>query len=343
MATSSKSYVKKVLVDEAELDRLQQRQIREYSPEIASLSRLKSDMDIILRHSGLTPQEKLNKLATVQGRFEKIRKDAGVLSSSVAAIAPPQVPTAPPPEGAKGDEEEEEEENAPKPESGPEDIPDPLSPTSKKVRHLGVKGQYERKARNVMLKINQHPEIIKANRDGELVVNDQPVPGSNFASLFRSVFSRTHDLQQPGINQFLGALRQIGVHSKELSGRAVQDVFGSPLPPRGDAAARLAAFRGRVPTDVPSSEREEEAERFVTHVALRPLLPPPAAATQYKSLMAQANEATAARKAASSSSSVSSPAAARSSSSGKTKQQVQEGHGGMQQPPGKRPNILYVY
>ena len=78
MATS-KPLVKKVLVDEAELEKLQQRQLREYSPELASQSRLKSDIDSILRHSGLSPQEKLNKLATVQGRFEKIRKDAGVL------------------------------------------------------------------------------------------------------------------------------------------------------------------------------------------------------------------------------------------------------------------------
>ena len=67
----SKSYVKKVLVDEAELDRLQQRQIREYSPELASLSRLKSNMDSILRRSNLSPQEKLTRLAAVQGRFEK--------------------------------------------------------------------------------------------------------------------------------------------------------------------------------------------------------------------------------------------------------------------------------
>ena len=75
--TNSKSYVKKVLVDEAELDRLQQRQLREYYPELASLSRLKSDMDSIIRRSGLSPQEKLTRLAAVQGRFEKNQKRCG--------------------------------------------------------------------------------------------------------------------------------------------------------------------------------------------------------------------------------------------------------------------------
>ena len=103
----SKSYVKKVLVDEAELDRLQQRQIREYSLELASLSRLKSNMDSILRRSNLSPQEKLTRLAAAQGRFEKIRKDAGVLSSTAAAAIalPPQMAPPPPQSTNAGDED----------------------------------------------------------------------------------------------------------------------------------------------------------------------------------------------------------------------------------------------
>ena len=72
------------------------------------------------------------------------------------------------------------------------------------------------------------------------------------------MFSRTHDLEQPGINQFLGALRQLGVHFKELSGRAVQEAYGSPLPPKGNAAARLAAIRGRVPAGVDDDDDEYE-------------------------------------------------------------------------------------
>ena len=159
-------------------------------------------------------------------------------------------------------------------------------------------------------------------------------------------------MEQPGINQFLGALRQIGVHGKELSGRAVHAVYGSPMPPRVDASARLAAFRGRVVAgangdDDGDEQRDEDVDRFVTPVAQRPR--PLAAAAplahaaksgQYKSLMAIAADATAARKASASASSfsVSSPAAG-SSSSGKQ----QRGKRKVQQPPGKRPNILYVY
>ena len=140
-------------------------------------------------------------------------------------MAPPPLPQSTDASDKDVDEEEEDKERK-KHESEVEDIPDPLSPNSKVERHFRVKGQYERKARNVMLKMDTYQEIIKANRKGEFVVNGQAVPDSNFASLFQSVISRTHDLKQPGINQFLGALRQIGVHGKDLSGRAVQAVYG---------------------------------------------------------------------------------------------------------------------
>ena len=172
--------------------------------------------------------------------MKKIRKDTDVLSSSSAIASPPQVAaiqTQTTNAGDQGDEDEAKDEEATtKHEAGDSEedlIPDPLSPSSRKVRHLGVKGQYERKARNVTLKINKSLEIITANRAGKLVVNGQAVPDSNFALLFRSVFSRTHDMEQPGVNQFLGALRQIGVQDKELRGRVVQEAYGSQCRQKG--------------------------------------------------------------------------------------------------------------
>ena len=92
--------------------------------------------------------------------MKKIRIDAGVLSSAAAAIASaPQVAETPPTGNADDEsaDEEKEGEEEPMDDSEKEDITDPLSPISKYVRHLGVKGQYERKARNVMLKTNNFP------------------------------------------------------------------------------------------------------------------------------------------------------------------------------------------
>ena len=89
-------------------------------------------------------------------------------------------------EGDEEDDEDKKDEEASDIEE--EVIPDPLSPTSKKVQNLGVKGQYERKARNVMLKINKAAQVISANCAGELVVNDHAVPDSKRISLSKRVF-----------------------------------------------------------------------------------------------------------------------------------------------------------
>ena len=69
---------------------------------------MKSDMDSILRQSKLSPQEKITRLAVLQGRFEKIRKDAGVLYFSPAIASAPEVAETPP--TPKVDDESDYEE-----------------------------------------------------------------------------------------------------------------------------------------------------------------------------------------------------------------------------------------
>ena len=81
---SKSSYIKKVLIDEGELDRLQQRQLRDYSPELQSLANLQTQMAKVLARKDLSPQDKLSMLSGQQSRFDKIRKDIGVLSGGPA-------------------------------------------------------------------------------------------------------------------------------------------------------------------------------------------------------------------------------------------------------------------
>ena len=90
------SFIKKVLIDEAELERLQQRQLREYSPELGSMARYQAQMKEVMARSDLTAAEKLSILSGLQRRFDKIKRDVGVLSSSVAAAVPPAANAAPP-------------------------------------------------------------------------------------------------------------------------------------------------------------------------------------------------------------------------------------------------------
>ena len=67
--------------------------------------------------------------------------------------------------------------------------------------------------------------MLKRNDQGKLVLNGVAKPNTDFNALFSSMVGRVHDLKQPGIDKFLGALRQIGVRSNELSSQSLQRMY----------------------------------------------------------------------------------------------------------------------
>ena len=77
-----------------------------------------------------------------------------------------------------------------------------VTPALKIVRELSVEPQYELKARNLMLKILDYPDVLKRNDQGELVINGVAEPNTNFNALFSRMVKRVHDLQQPGSVNF---------------------------------------------------------------------------------------------------------------------------------------------
>lgn len=118
------SFSKKVLVEQAELDRLQHRQIRDYSPELHSMARLQSHIRNIITRKNLTAEERLNLISSEQIRFDKLKKYTGVLASALPPSAAPAPPPSPPrphhtvkvemgigPDTASEEEESKEEED----------------------------------------------------------------------------------------------------------------------------------------------------------------------------------------------------------------------------------------
>ena len=79
------SFSKKVLIEQAELDRLQQLQIREHSPELQAIARLLSNMRDIMANKALTAEERLNSISDMQIRFDKLKKETGVLGGALPA------------------------------------------------------------------------------------------------------------------------------------------------------------------------------------------------------------------------------------------------------------------
>ena len=69
----TKSFTKKFLIEQAELDRLEQRQIRDYSLELQVMGLLLHNiMDIILRKN-LSVEELMNMITGLPIRFDKLK------------------------------------------------------------------------------------------------------------------------------------------------------------------------------------------------------------------------------------------------------------------------------
>ena len=73
-AKMTSRFSKKVLIEQAELDRLQQRQLREYSAELQAMVRLLNNMMDITANKKLNAEERLNSISCLQIQFDKVKK-----------------------------------------------------------------------------------------------------------------------------------------------------------------------------------------------------------------------------------------------------------------------------
>ena len=86
MRKMTSSFSMKVLIEQAELDRLQQRQLRERSPELQAILRLLNNKRDITANKKLTAEERLNLISGLQIQFDKLKTENGLLSGAI----PPQ-------------------------------------------------------------------------------------------------------------------------------------------------------------------------------------------------------------------------------------------------------------
>ena len=69
MSNAQSKFVKQVLVEEGEYDRLRQRQYRDYSPEIRTMIKLQEQIVQTLMRNDLDPQQKLDLISGPQQRL----------------------------------------------------------------------------------------------------------------------------------------------------------------------------------------------------------------------------------------------------------------------------------
>ena len=88
------SVSKNVLIELAELDRLQQRQYREYSPELQAMVCLLNNMMDITAHKKLNAEEGLNSICGMQIQFDKLKKETGLITGAIQPQVAHEAPLA---------------------------------------------------------------------------------------------------------------------------------------------------------------------------------------------------------------------------------------------------------
>ena len=79
----SSSFSKKVLIEQAELNRFQQRQLSKHSPELQAMVRLLNNIREIMADIILTAKKQLNSISGLQNEFYKLKKETGLLSGTM--------------------------------------------------------------------------------------------------------------------------------------------------------------------------------------------------------------------------------------------------------------------
>ena len=87
-------FTKKVQIEQAELDRLQQQQLRDYSQEPQAMGRLLNDIRDIMASKKLFGEEKMNMISRLQIQFDKLKKETG---EQIGALQVQAVSAPPPP------------------------------------------------------------------------------------------------------------------------------------------------------------------------------------------------------------------------------------------------------
>ena len=216
---------KRVLIEQAELDRLQQRQLRDYSPELHSMAALHRQTMDVLSRKDLDEGGKLRMLSSIDARFNQLKRETNTLGSKTAVKAP--VADAVEPDAA---EPEVAPVAAPAVDEKPADANVPAAPFD--LRKIGLHPQVRDKASKLLLQISANPDVLTRNAAGELVLYGEPVHGSDFDAIFTAAFTANKMPDLPGTESFFRGLRTLNVRKSALSSRHFVKAFAA-TPPHG--------------------------------------------------------------------------------------------------------------
>ena len=247
------AFKKMSLVAAEELNRLKQKQLTAYNPELRSMVFLKDEMDRILTRNDLPADEKVKLFQVAQHRFDSLK-----LSVQQQPIAPAKAAAAAATAEGDGAQEAEEEqgseiEAAMDAAPGPSTAVRAAAPFAAMVAALPK--SFQKKGTEMVGFFDQNKDKFGIGPAGELAIDGHVIPHSNFQDLYRYLYS-TKKEPPAGFDLFADALRDRNVSHSSISNRNALghlDPFASPAAPpnlgqSGSGRARPPGKRPRILT-----------------------------------------------------------------------------------------------
>ena len=245
------TFRKFILINRNELDRVRERKIKEYNPNVQALARVEQSIEEVLANPVTSNDVKLKALSELNNKFEHLRPNKTtvrpitkqcipvVVAPQNEAELPPLALTTPPPP----------------PPPPIVDIPAPIpvleaahqaaAPGPAAAAALAVAGpvaalasadlaelpplreeeirlpdQYQNKFTQLLNIIKLSPNVIRAATTGELVINNTLIPHSKYIHAIRELYIRSQAHTTIGLGLFLSPLNQLNVPANLISNSA---------------------------------------------------------------------------------------------------------------------------
>ena len=193
------------LVSEEELNRLRQKQIAQYNPELRTAAFLQSEIDELLSDKQMEPESKLRLLQLAQQRFTSLRGKHAMERTSLGGIRTQMeddviAPPVPPQQGAPL------AQGHVAPGAAAQVLPTETNPL---IDFLPRRSQD--KAKKLLQELARRGLQIREDETGQMAIADQPIIGSNYQDLMLSLYSSRKNFHPPGQHTFLDALGKVNI------------------------------------------------------------------------------------------------------------------------------------
>ena len=267
-------YKTMTLIEEGELERLRQRQIKDYNPSLKSLVSVQEQIEKLFNDSELDDENKLKIMYYLQNKFGNLYKNFKNSPGNSAnvppvVVVPPVVATTDedpmqdgdqhdpavnvphldvkPPTNNEGDEEEDEDEKE-------ENFIDATT-SGDFTLEVNLPHQYQKKFDQFQEFLSQHKNVIRSNSTGQLVLDGKLIPETTYSDLLRSFYVRNVNMNLNGLPNLLGKLKTLNVDPDLFSNKDAKNTLiymrkfsqsgkgKTFMPPPGQMPKILRVFR----------------------------------------------------------------------------------------------------